>query len=120
MATPTNLRACSTTTVRSSFIWVELPPGEAIRLHKHAYKEIFVIQEGTATFTVGNEVLEGRAGQIIIVPAGVPHKFANTGGVTLRQVDLHVSAYISTQWLENDFERQKSLLNGGVIEGIFG
>ena len=29
-----------------SFIWVDMPPGGTIRLHKHPYKEIFIIQEG--------------------------------------------------------------------------
>ena len=51
-----------------SFIWVDMPPGGVIRLHKHPYKEIFIIQEGAATFTVGSTTLEAHAGQIIIVP----------------------------------------------------
>jgi mannose-6-phosphate isomerase-like protein (cupin superfamily) len=38
-----------------------------------------VVQEGTATFTAGNEIIEARGGQIVVVPAGVAHKFANTG-----------------------------------------
>ena len=52
-----------------SFIWVDMPPGGLVKLHKHPYKEIFIIQEGTATFTVGSIILEAYAGQIIIVPA---------------------------------------------------
>ena len=36
-----------------SFIWVDMPPGGIVRLHKHPYKEIFIIQEGISTFTVG-------------------------------------------------------------------
>ena len=52
-----------------SFIWVDMPPGSAIRLHKHPYEEIFIIHEGVATFTVGSPVLEARAGQLVIVHA---------------------------------------------------
>lgn len=74
-----------------SFIWVDMPPGGSVRLHKHPYKEIFVIQDGTATFTVGSATLEARAGQIVIVPANVPHKFMNAGDRQLRQVDIHNS-----------------------------
>src|SRR5690349_6020560 len=33
-----------------SFIWVDLPPGDGPRLHKHAYDEIIIIQEGRGTF----------------------------------------------------------------------
>src|SRR5512135_2896504 len=74
-----------------SFIWVDMPPGLGVRLHKHPYQEIFVIQQGVATFTVGAETLQAHGGQVIIVPAGTPHKFMNTGDVPLRQVDIHVS-----------------------------
>jgi mannose-6-phosphate isomerase-like protein (cupin superfamily) len=84
-----------------SFIWVDMPPGGAIRLHKHPYKEIFIIQEGAVTFTVGAAMLEAHAGQIVIVPAGVPHKFMNTGDRQLRQVDIHVSRQFITDWLED-------------------
>ena len=51
-----------------SFIWVDMPPGGTIRLHKHPYREIFIIQEGQSTFTVGSATPEAHAGQVIIVP----------------------------------------------------
>jgi mannose-6-phosphate isomerase-like protein (cupin superfamily) len=84
-----------------SFIWVDMPPGGVIRLHKHPYTEIFIIQEGTATFTVGSSTLEARAGQIIIVPADVPHKFANVSNGQLKQIDIHVNNRFITEWLED-------------------
>ena len=83
-----------------SIIWVEMPPGDGVRLHKHPYKEIFVIQEGAATFTVGSDTLEAHAGQIIVAPAGAPHKFVNSGNGPLRQVDIHLSPQFITKWLE--------------------
>ncbi len=84
-----------------SFIWVDMPPGGAIRLHKHPYKKIFVIQEGAATFTVGSSTLEAHAGQVIIVPANVPHKFMNSSDRQLRQIDIHVTKQFVTHWLED-------------------
>ena len=84
-----------------SFIWVDMPPGGTIRLHKHPYEEIFIIQEGIATFTVGSATLEARAGQIILVPAEVPHKFRNLSRQQLKQVDIHVNKQFITDWLEN-------------------
>jgi len=83
-----------------SFIWVDMPPGDGVRLHQHPYKEVFIIQEGSATFTVGSSILEAQAGQIVIAPAGVPHKFVNSGDTQLKQIDIHVSKHIITQWLE--------------------
>ena len=84
-----------------SFIWVDMPPGSNVRLHKHPYKEIFIIQEGVSTFTVDATTLEAVAGQIIIVPADVPHKFANNGDGQLKQIDIHVNREFITDWLED-------------------
>ncbi|MCI0609064.1 MAG: cupin domain-containing protein [Anaerolineae bacterium] len=84
-----------------SFIWVDMPPGGAVRLHKHPYKEIFIIQEGVATFMVGSTTLEAHAGQIVIVPADVPHKFMNSSDAQLRQIDIHVNKEFITHWLED-------------------
>src|SRR5215207_411666 len=84
-----------------SFIWVDMPPGDMIRLHKHPYKEIFIIQEGVATFTVDSTTLEAHAGQIIIVPADVPHKFMNRSDKRLQQIDIHINKEFITHWLED-------------------
>ena len=85
-----------------SFIWVDMPPGGTIRLRKHPYEEIFIIQEGIATFMVGSATLETRAGQIVIVPAGVPHKFMNLSDIQLKQIDIHVNRQFITDWLEEE------------------
>ena len=84
-----------------SFIWLDLPPGEGPRLHKHPYAEVFIVQEGQATYTVGANVLEVHAGQVVIAPPNVPHKFTNSGAGPLRQVDIHLSKQFITEWLEN-------------------
>jgi mannose-6-phosphate isomerase-like protein (cupin superfamily) len=84
-----------------SFIWVDMPPGSTIRLHKHPYEEIFIIQEGISTFTVGSGMLDARAGQIIIVAADVPHKFMNLSDKQLKQIDIHVNKQFITHWLED-------------------
>jgi mannose-6-phosphate isomerase-like protein (cupin superfamily) len=83
-----------------SVILVDAAPGEGPRLHKHPYAEMFILQEGSATYTIGATTLEARAGQIAIVPAGVPHKFVNSGSGRLKQVDIHYSPRFITEWLE--------------------
>ncbi len=84
-----------------SFIVVDAPPGSGPKLHRHPYEEVFVVQEGSATFTAGDEVIEARAGQVVVVPASVPHKFVNSGSGRLRQVDIHASERFITEWLED-------------------
>ena len=64
----------------ASLIFFDGPPGSGPRLHRHPYAEIFVVQEGEATFTIGDDTMEASGGQILIAPAGVPHKFVNSGG----------------------------------------
>ena len=83
-----------------SFIWVDMPPGGNVRLHKHPYKEIFIVLEGVSTFTVGGDTMKAQAGSIIIVPAEVPHKFRNEEDQPLKQIDIHVSKEFNTIWLE--------------------
>ena len=84
-----------------SFILVDMQPGEGVRLHTHPYQEIFILQEGATTYTVGATTLEARTGQIIIVEADTPHKFVNSGDGKLRQVDIHLNKRFITQWLED-------------------
>ena len=84
-----------------SFIYVDMTPGRGPRLHRHAYDEIFIILEGNATFTVGDEVVEVSAGDVLVGPANIPHKFVNSGPGPLRQVDIHITERIETEWLED-------------------
>jgi mannose-6-phosphate isomerase-like protein (cupin superfamily) len=70
---------------------VDAPPGSGPKLHKHPYEEVFVVQEGEATFTAGDDVIE----------SGVPHKLVNSGAGRLRQVDIHASDTFITEWLED-------------------
>ena len=84
-----------------SFIWVDMPPGGMVRLHKHPYREIFIIQQGVSIFTIGSTTLEAHTGQIVIIPADTPHKFMNASHSRLRQIDIHVSRQFITHWLED-------------------
>lgn len=84
-----------------SLILVDLPPGGGPRLHRHPYPELFIVHEGQVRFTVGAATVEACAGQIVIVPEGVAHKFINVGQGILRQTDIHVSKKFVTEWLES-------------------
>lgn len=83
-----------------SFFVSETPPGRGPTLHKHPYAEVFVVQDDGLIFVVGEETIAATAGQIIIVPPGVPHKFTNTGPTVARHVDIHTSGRMETTWLE--------------------
>src|SRR5438045_668968 len=84
-----------------SFFLSETLPGRGPSLHKHAYEEIFIVQAGRVTFTVGYATIEAIDGQIVIAPSDTPHKFINSGTETARHVDIHVNARMFTTWLED-------------------
>ncbi len=65
-----------------------------VRAAQAPLRQIFLMPEGEATFTVGAATLEARGGQIAIVPTGVPRKFVNCGSGPFRQVDIHSSGRI--------------------------
>ena len=53
--------------------------GEGPDLHLHPYPEAFVVEEGVAVFTSGDEKIEVESGHVVVVPAETPHGFKNAG-----------------------------------------
>jgi mannose-6-phosphate isomerase-like protein (cupin superfamily) len=70
------------------------------KLHVHPYDEVFVIQQGRARFFVGDQVIDAEAGETVLGPAGVPHKFVNLGPGRLQTLDIH----LSPRWIQTDLE----------------
>ncbi len=54
-------------------------PGHGPRLHRHPYDETWVVDQGTLSFQLGDELLDVGSGDIVIAPPNVPHKFTNRG-----------------------------------------
>lgn len=75
-------------------------PGGGPRLHKHPYAETFIIRQGRGLFTVGEDEIVAEVGQILVVPAGAPHKFTNLGPGPLETIDIHEKGAFATIWLE--------------------
>jgi mannose-6-phosphate isomerase-like protein (cupin superfamily) len=93
-----------------SFFLSNTSPGRGPGLHAHPYDEVFVVEEGQLTFTVGDPTIRAKAGQIVIVPTGTPHRFVNPGTTRVRHVDIHARERMSTEWLEEEGSGEK----GGV------
>jgi quercetin dioxygenase-like cupin family protein len=85
-----------------TLVLVDAPPGRGPRLHTHPYDEVLIVIEGRARLLGEEEEREAVAGDVVIVPAGVPHGFVNSGAGPLRQVDIHVSPGFATEWLDTD------------------
>ncbi|WP_126976194.1 cupin domain-containing protein [Frigidibacter oleivorans] len=75
-------------------------PGEGPRLHVHPYDETFIVLSGRARFFVGDEVIDAGAGEVVLGPAGIPHRFENIGSGRLQTIDIHHSP----RWIQTDLE----------------
>jgi quercetin dioxygenase-like cupin family protein len=70
--------------------------GEGPTLHVHPYDEIFTITEGRARFTVGDQVIDAEAGDVVLGPANIPHGYQNLGPGRLDSLDIH----LSPEWIQ--------------------
>jgi mannose-6-phosphate isomerase-like protein (cupin superfamily) len=76
------------------------PPGSGPRLHRHQYQEIFVVESGLATFTLGDQTTTVNGGNVVLVPSGTPHKFVNSGAGTLELIAIHCNEKTVGEYLE--------------------
>jgi len=72
--------------------------GVGPKLHVHPYDETFVVTQGRARFFVGDQVIDAEAGDIVLGPKGLPHRFENLGPGRLQTIDIHHSP----AWLQTD------------------
>jgi hypothetical protein len=71
-----------------TIIEVTEPPGAEAPLHVHHREdEGFWLLEGEATFEVGDAIIEARAGDYLLGPRGVPHRYT-VGGAGCRMLFL--------------------------------
>jgi mannose-6-phosphate isomerase-like protein (cupin superfamily) len=77
--------------VEVSLFLVEAKPGHGAPRHYHDYDEIVFVPEGSSRFVSGDEIRDTSPGDILVVKAGTPHGFVNTGTDILKQIDIHLS-----------------------------
>jgi mannose-6-phosphate isomerase-like protein (cupin superfamily) len=85
-----------------SYFYVENQPGQGPGMHWHPYSETWVVLEGTARITVGDETFIAEAGDTATGPAFVPHRFTNIGEGMLRIIGIHASPTIIQTFLDED------------------
>ena len=85
-------------------------PGTGPRLHVHPYDETFIVIAGRARFWVGDQVIDAGPGEVVLGPAGMPHRFENLGPGRLQTIDIHHSP----RWIQTDLEEPGSGAGGGT------
>lgn len=74
-----------------SYFFVDNQPGEGAERHWHPYHETWLVIEGTARATIGDEELELHDGDTATVPPNTWHGFVNAGPGKLRLIGIHAS-----------------------------
>ncbi|TKB25143.1 cupin domain-containing protein [Desulfopila sp. IMCC35006] len=74
--------------------------GEGPRWHVHPYDEIFIVRTGNALFTIGDKKIAAKAGDILLGPAKIPHKYHNIGPGMLETTDIHHS----DRWIQTNLD----------------
>jgi quercetin dioxygenase-like cupin family protein len=77
----------------------EFERGQGPSLHFHPYPEVFLVEAGVGSFTVGDDELVVDGGHFVVVPAGVPHGFTGAGDETLRVISVHPSGTTEQTWV---------------------
>jgi quercetin dioxygenase-like cupin family protein len=117
-----------------TIVEVTEPPKSEAPLHVHYREdEAFWILEGGATFQVGDETIEGRAGDYLFGPRNIPHKytvgeqgcrmlFICTPGGNFENVVMEMSVPAESRTLpppseeEPDFERIAAIAKANGCE----
>lgn len=74
--------------------------GTGPRWHVHPYDEVFILRMGRARFTIGSDTIDAEEGDVLMGPAGVPHKYENLGPGRLETTDIH----LSPRWIQTDLD----------------
>jgi quercetin dioxygenase-like cupin family protein len=79
-----------------SVVLIDAGPADEQEAHMHPVEEVVVVQQGAATFFLGAQQARiVRAGEVVRIPAGVPHHWV-VAGDSLRAVAVHGAADIVT------------------------
>ena len=62
----------------------KIPPGEALRKHRHRQAEIYFILAGTGLVVIDSEARSVTAGSTVFIPGDTVHRCQDTGGSELR------------------------------------
>ncbi len=82
------------------FFYATEEVGKGPLWHVHPYDEVFIVRTGRAMFTVGDEKIEAQAGDVVLGPADIPHKFHNLGPGLLETTDIH----LSDRWIQTNLD----------------
>jgi mannose-1-phosphate guanylyltransferase/mannose-6-phosphate isomerase len=81
---------------------ITVKPGGQLSLQRHRHRaEHWVVVNGTAKVTRGEDIFPLRENESVYIPAGVVHRLENPGNVPLNLIEVQSGSYLA----ESDIER---------------
>ena len=71
------------TTATSTIVRYTYHTGCVFPVHQHPEEQVTIVHSGVIEFEVGGEPVTLRAGQVAVIPGGVPHGARVTGNATV-------------------------------------
>ena len=89
---------------------IVVKPGSMLSLQKHFHRsEHWVVVNGTAEVTLGNEVRNVHENQSVYIPICSTHRLANPGKIPLELIEVQVGSYLG----EDDIVRLDDIYGRG-------
>ena len=83
-----------------SFIFTErAAPGLGPKLHRHAYDEVQIVRRGRALYEVDGEEILAEEGDILVIPAGVPHLVRTVDDQPHDVLSVHLTGKMAAEWI---------------------
>ncbi|WP_150290666.1 mannose-1-phosphate guanylyltransferase/mannose-6-phosphate isomerase [Sphingobium estronivorans] len=74
---------------------IMVQPGQSLSLQSHFHRsEHWIVVEGTAKVTVGDEVMLLNENQSVYVPAGAKHRMENPGRIPMVLIEVQTGTYL--------------------------
>lgn len=81
---------------------IVVKPGEVLSLQSHEHRsEHWIVLEGIAEVTVGDEVLRREANETAFIPVGARHRIASIGDTPMRFIEVQCGDVLE----ETDIQR---------------
>jgi quercetin dioxygenase-like cupin family protein len=90
-----------------------IPPGGSIPLHYHNVEESVLVLAGRATVEIGGTREVAQAGDVVWVPAEVPHRFLNEGSEVLKIFWTYAGAGATRTLTATGETRRVAIEHGG-------
>jgi mannose-1-phosphate guanylyltransferase/mannose-6-phosphate isomerase len=94
---------------------IHVKPGAALSLQSHVHRsEHWIVVEGTAKVTLGDEVRLLTENQSVYIPLGLKHRLENPGKLPLLLIEIQTGAYLG----EDDIQRYEDMYSRVPLQSL--